>query len=125
MEGTVILAGKARLMGRLAGVSTKTYCFDIDGVICNAPTNLDYAKAKPKWRTIRKIRELASQGHKILLYTARGSGTGKEWTRVTAIQMEAWEVPYARIYFGKPPADVYIDDKAISFEEWQREFLDG
>jgi CMP-N,N'-diacetyllegionaminic acid synthase len=114
-------------MSSLEGVQvvTKTYCFDIDGVICDSPDDLDYSKAIPKWKTIRKIRELVEQGHKIILYTARGSGTGKKWALVTVSQMSAWNVPYQSMYFGKPPADMYIDDKAISFEEWENEFLDG
>ena len=30
-----------------------------------------------------------------------------------------YEIPYDEIWFGKPLADVYIDDKAKKFTTWQ------
>ena len=33
--------------------------------------------------------------------------------------LEKYEIPYDEIYFGKPNADVYIDDKGLKFESWK------
>ncbi len=52
-----------------------------------------------------------------MLFTARGSGTGKDWTEVTAEQMERWGVRYHELCFGKPPADYYVDDRLVSLPQ--------
>ncbi|HEV3415886.1 MAG TPA: hypothetical protein VG056_03715, partial [Pirellulales bacterium] len=34
-------------------------------------------------------------------------------------------IEYDEIHFGKPHADVYIDDNAVRFEGWERLVADG
>jgi len=90
-----------------------TYCFDIDGTLC---TNSDgfYASHKPYEDRIKKVNELHKKGHKILLFTARGSTTGKDWSELTMQQLKKWKVQYDYLIFGKPDADIFIDDKGIN-----------
>lgn len=95
----------------------KTFCFDIDGVIATLVDDLNYKNAKPKEETIKKINELHAMGHKIILFTARGSLTKKDWREVTELQMRLWGVKYDKLLFGKPAADYYIDDKMVSLNE--------
>ena len=38
--------------------------------------------------------------------------------KVTLDWLERHNVEYDEILFGKPNADVYIDDRAVRFEEW-------
>ena len=102
---------------------SKTFCFDIDGVIATITPNLQYALAEPITETITIINKLYEQGHTIVLFTARGSATGIDWTWKTGCQMQEWGVKYHRLLFTKPAADYYIDDKLISVKEL-KELLD-
>ena len=86
-------------------------CCDIDGVIAAKTPGNDYTKAMPLEKNIEILRELNRQGHQIVLFTARGYATGLDWQNVTKRQIEQWAVPYSQLIFGKPDADIYIDDK--------------
>ena len=96
------------------------YCFDIDGTICTN-TNGDYGKAQPLTNRIKIINNLFDEGHQIIMFTARGSTTNFDWTDLTRQQLKGWGVNYHKLIFGKPEADIFVDDKAISdklfFEE--------
>ena len=65
----------------------------------------------------KKINRLYEFGHEIILFTARGSKTAKDWKDVTETQMNKWGVKYHRLIFGKPAADFYVDDKCIHIEQ--------
>lgn len=94
----------------------KTFVFDIDGVVAKLQKDLDYALSEPNERMIKIINQLYDYGNKIVLFTARGYVTGKDWSQVTAAQMERWGVKYHELKFGKPNADYYVDDKMLSLE---------
>lgn len=102
------------------GDAKLTLCFDIDGVIASIVPDHDYERAQPQDKMISLIRLLHEAGHRIILHTARGSATGKDWRATTERQMEAWGVPYDALHFGKPAADIYIDDRAIPVDYLQR-----
>lgn len=95
-----------------------TYCFDIDGTLCSN-TEGDYENAQPFRGVIEEVNHLFKEGHRILLYTARGSTTGIDWLNLTKRQMDSWNVKYHALFMGKPTADVYIDDKAINILDWK------
>ena len=90
---------------------------DIDGVVATAVAALDYASAGPVRDNIARVNALYDAGCRILLYTARGSATGKDWSEVTSRQMRDWGVRYHELRFGKPPADYYIDDRQMSLPQ--------
>lgn len=94
----------------------KTFVFDIDGVVAKLQKDLDYALSEPNERMIRIINKLYDYGNKIVLFTARGYVTGKNWSEVTQEQMKRWGVKYHELKFGKPNADYYVDDKMLSLE---------
>jgi uncharacterized HAD superfamily protein len=95
------------------------YCFDIDGTLCTN-TDGDYSKARPLHEVIAQVNRLYVEGHRILLYTARGATTGVDWHELTERQLKEWNVHYHELFMGKPTADVYIDDKAINLADWKR-----
>jgi len=95
-----------------------TYCFDIDGTLCTN-TEGQYEEAQPFPDVIEAVNRLYEAGHRILLYTARGSTTGIEWRPTTESQLSAWGVRYHALFLGKPTADIYIDDKAINAADWR------
>jgi hypothetical protein len=93
------------------------YCFDIDGTLC---TNTEgaYEMARPDAVMIGRLNSLYDEGHRIVLYTARGSTTGIDWRDFTEKQLASWGVQYHELFFGKPQADLYIDDRGMSLTEW-------
>lgn len=104
------------------------YCFDIDGTICNTPCDPDghnqrYWDSTPIPVVVDEINRLYDQGDYIILMTARGRGSRKDWTELTAQQMKDWGVKYHEIepMFHKPTADLFIDDKGIDVEVWKKQ----
>ncbi len=93
------------------------YCFDVDGTLC---TNTDgkYDAAEPYLDVIEQVNTLYAAGHQIILFTARGSTTGIDWRQLTEEQLRMWTVNYHQLIFGKPHADIYIDDKAMHPRSW-------
>ena len=88
------------------------YCFDLDGTLCN-DTHGNYENALPFPEMVADLNRLRVQGHRVIICTARGSGTGKDWRAMTEQQLANWGVGYDQLILGKPPADVYVDDKAL------------
>lgn len=95
----------------------KKLIFDLDGTICSQEKN--YADAKPFYNIIKKINQEYKNGNTIIIYTARGTETGIDWTDVTINQLKRWGVCYDDLYFGKIAGDLYIDDKGINIDNWQ------
>ena len=98
----------------------KTFCFDIDGVLGQFADIKDmagdYANNLPNMEIIEICNKLYDAGNKIILHTARGSGSGLDWSDKTRAQLARWGVRYHALAFGKPAADFYIDDKMMSLE---------
>lgn len=95
------------------------YCFDLDGTLCTTVRDCDYTKAKPINSRIRLVNTLYDEGHTIIIDTARGSMTKKDWRAVTERQLKEWRIRYHELYVGtKTAADVYIDDKGIAANKY-------
>src|SRR5439155_976778 len=101
---------------RLPGM--RTLCFDLDGTLCTN-TFGDYEAAEPIAWAIDRVDALAAAGHRIVIFTARGTATGIDWGPVTRDQLERWGVTYHELRFGKPSAEIYVDDRAVSVEAWR------
>jgi len=97
----------------------KLFVFDIDGVIATLTPANDYSLAKPLEDNIQRINRLYDAGNRIVLFTARGFVTGKDWSAVTQQQMRSWQVKHHELRFGKPAADYYVDDKMLSLHDLQ------
>ena len=101
----------------------KTYCWDLDGTLCtNRKEGESYADVVPIFKTCEILTKLYHMGHKIIISTARGMWScdgnmgriNKEIAPLTIEWLDRWNIPYHEIYFCKPGADFYIDDKAIN-----------
>jgi len=102
-------------------------CIDLDGVVAGFKREGEtYADVLPIPGAIEKLRSFKESGHHVILYTARHMKTcqgnlGLVTARVGGITLD-WlkrhEIPYDEIYFGKPWADIYIDDNAFRFHSW-------
>jgi len=107
------------------------YCFDLDNTLVTYPKILgDYTTVKPIQETIDLLKYLKKMGHTIIIYTARRMNThngniGKvvsDIGKITLDTLEKFGIVYDEIYFGKPYADYYIDDLAISpFDDLEKE----
>ena len=96
------------------------YIFDIDGTLCTNE-NDDYSFATPLNKRIDIVNKLYDDGHTIKIFTARGSATGIDWKELTKKQLVEWKVKHHELIFGKPHADVFIDDKAKDLFSWFKE----
>ncbi len=88
------------------------YCFDLDGTLCRTDGS-NYEQSTPIIERIQVVNKLYEEGHQIIIFTARGSLTGIDWTEVTNGQLYSWGIRHHRLLLGKPTADIYIDDKGI------------
>lgn len=100
---------------------------DLDGTICPIKQpGQSYADLVPMPGAVRRIRELRVSGHYVIIQTARNMATcqsnlGKVMKNVGQITLEwldRYGVEYDEIYFGKPNAEIYLDDRAIRFSTW-------
>jgi len=103
-------------------------CFDIDGVIAKLKLNGEsYGDVLPVEGAMEILNRLRADGHYIILHTARHmKTTGANLGLVVAkegLTLLEWlnfhQIPFDEIYFGKPWADVYIDDNGHRFESWE------
>ena len=109
-------------------------CIDLDGVICRLrKTDEAYDVLKPVEGSVEKIKKLKSEGHYIIIYTARRMKTHNANTakviadigKTTLDWLAKYKIPYDEIMFGKPWADIYIDDNAFRFNKWDEISDDG
>ncbi|MFM9951266.1 MAG: HAD hydrolase family protein [Saprospiraceae bacterium] len=101
---------------------------DLDGTICKIkqPGQL-YSELEPTEGAISFLQTLRENGHYIIIQTARNMATcesnlGKVMKNIgktTLDWLEQHQVPYDEIYFGKPNAHLYIDDRALRHNSWQ------
>jgi capsule biosynthesis phosphatase len=100
----------------------KHLVMDMDGTICEQTWNNTYHLAKPVQDVIDKVNDLYDAGWHVTIYTARGmrtcKGDVKEVERRYKVITEEWllkhQVMYHRLVFGKPPGDLYVDDRGMT-----------
>jgi len=100
---------------------------DLDGTICELRQNGEtYADVRPKPGAKQMLDHLRDQGHIIIIHTARNMLTqdhnvGRVLKKVGKITLEWLDehgIHYDEIFFGKPNADITIDDRVIRFDDW-------
>ena len=111
---------------------TNIYCIDIDGTLTEPHEGTPW-EAVPITSRIKQVNELYDEGATIYLMTARGFIRGSTMHEdILAAQKEAdnycrerteaqltkWGVKYHKLYFGKPRAVTYVDDRAMSDYEF-------
>ena len=104
----------------------KTFVFDLDGTLCTKVTDGNYNNAKPKKERIDQVNLLYDEGNFITIHTARGMGrhnnnavaANEEFYNLTVKQLDQWGVRYHEVHLGKPSGDIYIDDKAVSDDQF-------
>lgn len=98
-------------------------CFDLDCTLLAAPSIPgDYATCAPIEDNVACLRALHAQGHTIILLTERGMASSggsvgaavADVAAVTLASLTKHKIPYHELCFGKPVADFYVDDQAVS-----------
>lgn len=104
-------------------ISKMRICFDLDNTLVTFPKiKNDYTSVEPIHQNINMLKYLKKMGHTIIIYTARrmkttGGNIGKVMNnigKITFDTLEKFKIEYDEIYFGKPHADIYIDDLALN-----------
>ena len=108
------------------------FCIDIDGTLTEPHKGAPW-DAIPRYDRISKVNTLYDNGATIYLMTARGFiHSNAIHDNISAAQTEAdnfarskteaqltkWGVKYHKLYFGKPRAVLYVDDRAMTDHEF-------
>jgi uncharacterized HAD superfamily protein len=84
---------------------------DLDGTICTEERTFSRALARPLPDSIENVNRLYQQGHTIIIYTSR---TWMEF-EMTAAWLQQNGIKYHQLMMGKPIGDIWIDDRAVRF----------
>ena len=95
------------------------WCFDLDNTLVRTQGS-DYENSIPIEAAIKKVQEYKRNGDHIIIMTARGSGSKKDWREFTEKQLLEFGIPFDQLMVGLKPGgvDVFVDDKAINALDW-------
>ena len=89
------------------------YCFDLDGTLYNTDGN-NYSDSSPKKSRIEFVNKIFGEGHTIMIDTAKGYASGKNYFFFNVNQLKSWGVKFNNFRKGtKIGADIFIEYKGI------------
>jgi hypothetical protein len=99
------------------------YVIDLDGTLCDTKLSEEgywrYLEATPYPERIEKVNRLYDDGHTIIIETARGCVSGKDWYPDTIEQLTRFGLRFHDLRTGiKHAADFFIDDRAINADDF-------
>lgn len=115
----------------------KTIAFDLDDVLCERESGLEYLGVDkydycvPIQKNIDIVNSLYDDGHKIIIYTARGmtvfSGNVSDiYSNLydkTFNHLNKWGIKFHQLVMGKISYDVLIDDKCLNSIDIDKETI--
>ena len=95
------------------------WCFDLDNTLVRTEGS-DYENALPIEAAIKRVQEYKRRGDHIIIMTARGSGSKKDWREFTEKQLLEFGIPFDQLIVGLKPGgvDFFVDDKAVNVLDW-------
>ena len=95
------------------------WVFDLDNTLVITQGS-DYENAVPIEAAVKKVQEYKRNGDHIIIMTARGSGSKKDWREFTKKQLLDFGIPFDQLIVGLKPGgvDFFVDDKAINALDW-------
>lgn len=102
-------------------MDVKRYVFDLDNTLCDTKKsdfgNWDYLNSKPFKERIDFVNNLFDNGNYIIIETARGTSSKKNWYEETYKQLIDFGLKFHELRTGvKFNGDIFIDDKGINSE---------
>lgn len=99
---------------------------DIDGTLCDEISpNIEFRE--PYLDRIAILNAMYDNGNEICIYTSRGMrSTGNaidsdsKYRKITESQLSKWGVKYHSLFFGKPNADIYVDNHNMLIADFFR-----
>ena len=77
-----------------------------------------YILHKPLHNRIAIINKLYDEGHTIVYWTARGTTSGENHSKITREQLIKWGAKFHQLELKKPMYDLFICDKAINSKDY-------
>ena len=95
------------------------WCLDLDNTLVRTE-GTDYKNATPIPEAVAKVQGYKRRGDHIIIMTARGSGSKKDWRKFTEKQLLEFGIPFDQLIVGLKPGgvDFFVDDKAINALDW-------
>lgn len=86
----------------------------MDGTICTEEKMFNRCNAIPQKKAVESINKLYEEGHIIIIYSSRS------WPEyeMTHRWLKNKGIKFHQLILGKPIGDVWIDDRAIRFNNW-------
>lgn len=99
------------------------YVFDLDNTLCNTKKNeegnWDYLNSEPFKDRINIVNKLYDENNHIIIETARGSVSKKNWYEETYKQLVSFGLKFHELRAGvKFNGDIFIDDKGVNSEDF-------
>ncbi len=66
---------------------------DLDNTLC-LTSGSDYENSRPIESRIVKVNKLKEEGNQIIIWTARGTNSGIDWSELTKNQLQKWNIKY-------------------------------
>ena len=110
------------------------WVFDLDETLVTLPCEIgNYNTVLPIPKTIDFLKYLYDNGHYIIIHTARHMKTCNNNVEmvqnliqdITKDTLLKYKIPYHELVFGKPYADVYVDDKSTNPLHWTEKWQIG
>lgn len=120
------------LMKRIIIPRQLRWVFDLDETLVTLPqVPGDYSSVLPITKTINFVNHLYDTGHYIIIHTARHMKTcngnldlvKEKVGQVTRETLSKYNIQYHELIFGKPYADIYVDDKSTNPHHWQDRWI--
>jgi len=88
---------------------------DLDGTICTEERTYSRSMARPLDKAVESVNKLYDEGNTIIIYSAR---TWMEY-EMTFDWLTKHAIKFHQLIMGKPIGDVWIDDRAITYNGWE------
>lgn len=120
------------LMNKIIIPKQLRWVFDLDETLVTLPQIPgDYSTVNPITKTINFVNHLYDTGHYIIIHTARHMKTcngnielvKEKVGQVTKETLSKYNIQHHDLIFGKPYANIYVDDKSTNPHHWQDRWI--
>lgn len=92
---------------------------DLDGTILEERPTPEKPRAVPLPGAVIALNNLYEMGHIIIIHSARANCD----LELTLKQLDEYGIKYHHVVLGKPAGDIFIDDRAFTFTDWEKDWI--